>query len=110
LGVRGEVCRACEQRVLVYGGGAWPVKVEDMRHLERMGRVVVGWMCGDSPKGRMSSGELYARLEVGAVSGVEGVVDWGGVDALGGEAEMVGCLLAGTVEWLAGVLGGVCEA
>ena len=57
-GQTGKVYRACVQSVLVYGSETWPVKVEDMQHLERTERMMVSWMCGVSLKSRMSSKKL----------------------------------------------------
>ena len=69
LKVKGEVYRACVQRVLVYGSETWPMKGEDMQRLERTERMMVRWMCGVSLRERKSSSELNRRL------GVEGVAD-----------------------------------
>ena len=52
LKVKGKVYKACVQRVLVYGSETWPVKVEDMQHLERTERSMVRWTCGVSLKNR----------------------------------------------------------
>ena len=44
--VKGRVYRACVQRFLVYGSETWPMKAEDMQHLERTERMMVRLMCG----------------------------------------------------------------
>ena len=35
LKVKGKVYSACVQCVMTYGSETWPMRVEDMRHLER---------------------------------------------------------------------------
>jgi len=65
--VKGRVYEACVQRVLVYGSETWPVKTEDMQHLERTERMIIRWMCGVSLKNRISSVKFNGLL------GVEGV-------------------------------------
>jgi len=52
--------------VLIYGSKTWPVKTEDMQHLERTERMIIRWMCGVSLKNRTSSEELNGRLGVEA--------------------------------------------
>ena len=70
LAVKGKICKACVQRVLVYGSETWPIKVEDMQRLVRTEKMMVRWMCGVTLKNRISSAELYSRLDVEAVSDV----------------------------------------
>ena len=45
LKVKGKVYRAFVQCVMTYGSEAWPMRVEDMRRLERA-EMMIGWMCG----------------------------------------------------------------
>ena len=70
LAVKGKIYKACVQRVLVYGSETWPIKVEDMQRLVRTEKMMVRWMCGVTLKNRISSVELYSRLDVEAVSDV----------------------------------------
>ena len=59
----GKVYKACVQRVLVYGSEVWPIKVEYMQRLERSEKMMVRWMCGVKLKNKISSVELYSRLD-----------------------------------------------
>mgnify|MGYP006376082139 FL=1 len=54
----------------MYGSETWPIKVEDMQRLERTEKMMVRWMCGVTLKNKISSGELYSRLNVEAVSDI----------------------------------------
>ena len=45
LRVKGNVCKACIQLVLVYGSETWPMKVTDMQRLERVEKMMVRWIC-----------------------------------------------------------------
>src|SRR5664279_1077102 len=80
LAVKGKVYKACVQRVLVYGSETWPIKVEDMQRLQRTEKMMVRWMCGMTLKNKISSVELYDRLDVEAVSDVvrRGRLGWFG--------------------------------
>ncbi len=48
----------------VCGSETWPMKIEDMQRLERAERMMVRWMCGVTLKNRISSKEVYSRLNV----------------------------------------------
>ena len=54
----------CVQRVLVYGSETWPIRVEELRRLERTERMMIRWMCGVTLKDRCKSEELRKRLEI----------------------------------------------
>src|SRR5438876_5249533 len=71
LRVKGEIYRACVQRVLVYGSETWPMKVNDMQRLVRTENIMVRWMSGVTLKDRRPSEELRLRL---GIEGVEEVV------------------------------------
>jgi hypothetical protein len=73
--VKGRVYKACVQRVLLYGSETWPMKMEDLRRLERTEHMMVRWMCGVSLKNRIESEELNKRLGV-----VGWQLMWSGVD------------------------------
>ncbi len=45
LAVKGNIYKACVQRVLVYGSETWPIKVEDMQRLVRTEKMMV-WSSG----------------------------------------------------------------
>ena len=62
LKVKGKIYKACVQSVLIYGSETWPVRVEDLRRLERTERMMIRWMCGVSLKDRITSGELLDRV------------------------------------------------
>ena len=59
--VKGKVYKACVQRVLVYGSETWSMKIEDMQRLGRAERMMVRVTL----KNRISSKEVYSRLNVG---------------------------------------------
>jgi len=44
LKVKGKVYNAYVKRVMVYGSETWPMRSEDMPRLERVERLMVGWM------------------------------------------------------------------
>ena len=65
---------------MVYGSETWPVKVEDVRRLERTERTMVRWMCGVRLQDRCSSDQLLQRL---SIEGVEEVMRRGRLRWLG---------------------------
>jgi len=70
LKLKGKIYKACVQRVMVYGSETWPVKVNDMRRLERVENVMVRWMCDVSLKDRRKLVELRERLGIECVGEV----------------------------------------
>ena len=74
LRVKGEIYRACVQRVLVYGSETWPMKVDDMQRLVRTENNMVRWMSGVTLKDRRTSEELRHGL---GIVGVDSVVSPG---------------------------------
>ena len=54
----------------MYGSETWPVKVNDMRRLERAENVMVRWMCDVSLKDRRKLVELRERLGIECVGEV----------------------------------------
>src|SRR3989441_8722734 len=71
LRVKGKICRACVQRVLVYGSETWPMKVDDMQRLVRTENNMVRWMSGVTLNDKRSSEELRCGL---GIVGVDRVV------------------------------------
>src|SRR6266516_4133268 len=67
-------CRACVQRVLVYGSETWPMKVDDMQRLVRTENNMTRWMSGVTLKDRRTSEELRHGL---GSEGVDSVVSRG---------------------------------
>ena len=67
LKLKGEVCDACVQGVLVYGSETWAIKAEDLARLRRAERMMVRRMCGVSLKDRKRSDELLNRLGIECV-------------------------------------------
>ena len=65
----------CVQRVIVYGSETWPIRVEEVRRLERAKRMMIRWMCGVTLKDRCKSEEFRKRLDIEDVA--ERIV-WGG--------------------------------
>jgi len=48
----------CIQCVMVYDNETWQIKVDDVQHLQRGERMMVGWMCGVMLRSRVTSDEL----------------------------------------------------
>ena len=46
LKVKRKVYSACVQCVMTYGSETWPMRVKDMRRLERAEKMMIRWMCG----------------------------------------------------------------
>ena len=73
----------CVQRVMVYGSETWPMRVEEIRRLERAERMMIRWMCGVTLKDRCKSRELRKRLDIDDVADMwlerihwDGFVSW----------------------------------
>ena len=58
------------QRVMVYGSETWPMRVEEVRRLDRAERMMIRWMCGVTLKERCKSEELRKRLDIEDVADV----------------------------------------
>lgn len=70
LRLKGKFCRMCVQRVLVYDSETWPMRVEELRRLERTGRMMIRWMCEVTLKDIYKSEELRKRLGIDDVADV----------------------------------------
>ena len=70
LRLKGKFYRMCVQRVMVYGSETWPMRVEELRRLERTERMMIRWMCGVTLKDRCKSEELRKRLDIEDVTDV----------------------------------------
>ena len=57
LRLKGKFNRMCVHRVMVYGSETWPMRVEELRRLERAERMMIRWMCGVTLKDRCKSEE-----------------------------------------------------
>ena len=68
--LKGKFYRMCVQRVMVYGSETWPMRVEEIRRLERAERMMIRWMCGVTLKDRCKSEELRKRLDIEDVADV----------------------------------------
>ena len=68
--LKGKFYRMCVQRVIVYGSETWPMRVEELRRLERAERMMIRWMCGATLKDRCRSEELRKRLDIEDVADV----------------------------------------
>ena len=55
---------------LTYGTETWAMKKANLHNLERMERMMVGWMCGVSLKDKKRSVDLYSLLGVQSVAEV----------------------------------------
>jgi len=52
---------------MVYGSETWPMRVEDIQHLQRAERMMVRWMFGVTLRSSETSDELLSRMKVNAV-------------------------------------------
>src|SRR5271165_5395184 len=68
--LEGKFYRMCVQRVIVCGSETWPMRVEEIRRLERAERMMIRWMCGVTLKDRCKSEELRKRLDIEDVAEV----------------------------------------
>ena len=64
--MKGKVYSACVQCV-THGSETWPMRVEDMRRLERA-EMMIRWMCGVTLRNGKSSEEIRNRLGIVSVS------------------------------------------
>ena len=62
LKVKGKVYSACVQCVMTYGNETWPMRVEDMRRLERAEKMMIRWMGGVTSRNGKASEERRNRL------------------------------------------------
>ena len=63
--------RMCVHRVvMVYGSETWPMRVEELRRLERAERMMIRWMCGVTLKDRCKGEKLRKRLDIEDVADV----------------------------------------
>jgi len=53
--LRGNMYKACVQRVMVYGSEAWAMKAAEMLRLERTEKMMVRWMYGVTVENRTRS-------------------------------------------------------
>ena len=68
LKLKGKICKACVQSVLLYGSETWAMKVEDMNKLERAEISMMRLMCDVNFKDRKSSQVILSWLEIDPVS------------------------------------------
>jgi len=68
--VKGKIYKSCVQSVMVYGSETWPMKVEDVRRLERTERAMIRVMCGVKLQQKVRSARLYECLSVEEVNDV----------------------------------------
>ena len=54
----------CVQRMMVYGSEIWPMRMEELRRLERADSMMIRWMCGVTSKDSRKSEELRKRLDI----------------------------------------------
>ena len=80
LRIKGKIYAACVQSVLVYGSETWPMRVEEVRRMERTERAMVRRMCGVTLSNRIKSEEVNKRLGiVGVMETVrKGLLRWFG--------------------------------
>ena len=70
LKVKGKVYSARVQCVMTYGGETWPMRVEDMRRLEKAEMMMIRWMCGVTLRNGKTSEEIRNRLGLVSVSDI----------------------------------------
>jgi len=102
LKVKGQIYKTSVQRVLIYGSETWPMKIEDMLHLERTEHMMVRWMCSVSLKNRISCVDLNGRLGLEEVTDIvrHGRLRWFGHLERKGRYELTRCPLAEALRWL----------
>ena len=66
LKVKGKICKACVQSVMMYGSETWAMKVEDTQ--KRTEASMMRRMCGVSLKKHLSNEALRGRLGIDCVS------------------------------------------
>ena len=69
LKLKGKIYAACVRSTMTYGSETWPIKVDEIKRLERTEMRMVRWMCGVSLPERRRSEDLRRML------GIEGVKD-----------------------------------
>src|SRR3989441_2594029 len=67
LRAKGNIYRACVQRVLVYGSETWAMKRDDLQRLLRTENNMVRWMSGVTLNDRRTSEELRQGLGIESV-------------------------------------------
>jgi len=67
LKLKGKIYTMCIQSVMKYGSETWPMKMEDIQHLQRAEIMMVRWMCGVTLRDRVTSDELLSLMKVNAV-------------------------------------------
>ena len=55
---------------MVYGSETWPMRVEELRRLERAEKMMIRWMCGVTLKDRCKIEELRKSLDIEDVADV----------------------------------------
>lgn len=80
LKVKGKVYSACVQCVMTYGSETWPMRVEDLRRLERTEKMMIRWMSGVTLRNGKTSEEIRNRLGIVSVSDLvrQGRLRWFG--------------------------------
>ena len=63
-----RVYSAYVQCVMTFGSETWPMRVEDMRRLERAEKMMIRWMCGVTLRNGKTSEEIRNRLGIVSVS------------------------------------------
>ena len=78
--MKGKLYSACVQCVMTYDSETWPMRVEDMRRLERAEKIMIRWICGVTLRNRKSSEEIRNRLDIVSVSDLvrQGRLRWFG--------------------------------
>ena len=65
--MKGNVYSACVQCVMTNGSETWPMRVEDMRRLERAEKMMIKWICGVTLRNGKTSEEIMNRLGIVSV-------------------------------------------
>jgi hypothetical protein len=68
LKLKGKVYSACVQCVMTYGSETWPMRVEDLRRLERTEKMMIRCMSGVTLRNGKTSEEIRNRLGIVSVS------------------------------------------
>jgi hypothetical protein len=64
LKVKGKMCSVCVPYVVTWGSETWPMRMEDLRRLERADKMTIRRMCGVTLRNEKASEEIKNRLAI----------------------------------------------
>jgi hypothetical protein len=80
LMVKEKVYSADVLCLMMYSSVAWPMRVEDIHHLERAEKMMIRWICGKNLRNRKTCKEIGNRLNIVSISDMvcQGRLTWSG--------------------------------